>query len=191
MNRRALGPLIVLAVCAILGLNVFADGLSNGGLKAPSLAPKLSTLSVTSDAGVGGNLSVAGNLEVASAKSLCLNGSTCSAFWQFSSNLLQTNSHVYIGGGGSLNIISSVQNSSAGVPFRVDDAEGLKLTPKTLPTCTSALEWTQLPDAASGVSTSKRSKMCMCTSDGGGTPAYAWQNLATGTIGTTTTCGTE
>jgi hypothetical protein len=67
----------------------------------------------------------------------------------------------------------------------------LRVGVATLPTCAAANEWLQMGDPLSGVSTGKRSKLCLCTSDGGGTPAYVWQNLATGTLGTTTTCGSE
>lgn len=82
-------------------------------------------------------------------------------------------------------------NEAAGKPWLFDDAEGFKSTPKTLATCAAGLEWTIQADVASGVSTGKRSKLCLCTSNGAGSPVYAWQNLATGTVGTTTTCGTE
>lgn len=61
-------------------------------------------------------------------------------------------------------------------------------TPTTLPTCAAALEGLSLVDAASGGTSGSRTRRCLCTSDGGGTPAYAWQNLATATVGTTTTC---
>ena len=71
----------------------------------------------------------------------------------------------------------------------LDNTNGLILTAKTLPTCAVGLQWAMLPDAASGTATGKRSKMCLCTSNG--SSVYAWQNIATGTIGTTTTCGTE
>lgn len=79
-------------------------------------------------------------------------------------------------------------NTTATTALTVDDAEGLKVTSKTLATCASGLEWTLAADAASGVSTGARSRMCMCTSDGAGSPAYAWQNIVTANVGNTTTC---
>lgn len=88
-----------------------------------------------------------------------------------------------------LNGASYIQSSSAGVAVRINDAEGLVILPKALVTCTAALEWTEANDALSGVATGKRSKKCLCTSNGSST--YAWQNTTTGTIGTSTTCGTE
>lgn len=33
-----------------------------------------------------------------------------------------------------------------------------------------------------------RTRACLCTSDGGAPAAYAWQNMVTGTVGTSTTC---
>ena len=58
----------------------------------------------------------------------------------------------------------------------------------TLGTCDSDAEGTTALDVASGVSTGARTRLCLCTSDGAGTPAYAWQNLASATVGTATTC---
>lgn len=58
----------------------------------------------------------------------------------------------------------------------------------TLPTCSSAVEGAIRADAASGGTSGVRTRVCICTSDGGGTPAYAWQNSATATVGTSTTC---
>lgn len=58
-----------------------------------------------------------------------------------------------------------------------------------LATCSESLEGTLSRDVLSGVATGKRTKLCLCTSSGAS--VYAWQNVATGTLGTTTTCGTE
>lgn len=59
----------------------------------------------------------------------------------------------------------------------------------TLQTCTSALERTEAWDStAGGTNTGARSRKCACTSDGAASPAYAWRNAHTGTVGTTTTC---
>lgn len=59
----------------------------------------------------------------------------------------------------------------------------------SLDTCTAGIEGEVSRDVLSGVATGKRTKICVCTSDG--SSVYKWQNLATGTLGTTTTCGTE
>jgi hypothetical protein len=58
----------------------------------------------------------------------------------------------------------------------------------TLRTCASALEGLIARDSAAGGTTGNRTRVCVCTSDGAGTPAYAWVNLGSGTVGNTTTC---
>lgn len=58
----------------------------------------------------------------------------------------------------------------------------------TVPTCAAGLEGAVVVDSASGVSTGHRTRICICVSDGAGTPARAWQNIASGTVGTTTAC---
>lgn len=63
------------------------------------------------------------------------------------------------------------------------------VTRSTLATCSATIEGAVSTDVLSGLATGKRTKLCLCTSDGAS--AYKWQNLATGTLGTTTTCGTE
>jgi hypothetical protein len=59
----------------------------------------------------------------------------------------------------------------------------------TLPTCVTGLVGLQAMDgAASGAS--ERSRLCLCTHDGSGSAAgdFDWVNLASGTVGTETTC---
>jgi hypothetical protein len=75
--------------------------------------------------------------------------------------------------------------------FTFDDDGYLVTAAAALTTCASGIEGAIMRDSAAGGTTGKRTKLCLCTSDGAGSPAYAWQNLATGTIGNTTTCGTE
>lgn len=65
---------------------------------------------------------------------------------------------------------------------------GVRHVAMALGTCASALEFTVRADNTSGGTTGARSQLCVCTSDGGATPAYAWVNLASGTVGTATTC---
>jgi hypothetical protein len=72
--------------------------------------------------------------------------------------------------------------SIVGLPF-------LGLGNPTLATCAVGIEGQISRDVASGIATGKRTKLCLCTSDGSST--YKWQNIATGTLGTTTACGTE
>jgi hypothetical protein len=61
--------------------------------------------------------------------------------------------------------------------------------PEALGTCNAAKEFGLKGDSASGVSTGARSRVCLCTSDGAGTPAYEWRNIGCpNTSGTATTC---
>jgi hypothetical protein len=66
----------------------------------------------------------------------------------------------------------------------VDDT--LRLVPQALLTCAAGIEGALATVAGAG---DARTKLCMCTSDGTGTPAFAWQNVVTGALGDTTTCG--
>lgn len=54
--------------------------------------------------------------------------------------------------------------------------------------CSAGNEGKIRRDSAGGGTTGHRTKICLCTSDGAGTPAYAWQNIISGTVGTTTAC---
>jgi hypothetical protein len=79
--------------------------------------------------------------------------------------------------------------NTIGGAVKVDDAEGMNIAAKALGTCGASREGDILRDTAAGGSTTgERTRLCMCGSDGAGTPAYAWQNLVSGTTGTTTTC---
>lgn len=60
----------------------------------------------------------------------------------------------------------------------------LTLPPRDPDLCNSSMVGTIITHQPTGA----RTRACLCTSDGGGTPTYAWQNLATGTVGTSTTC---
>ncbi len=94
---------------------------------------------------------------------------------------------------GGSNLISFVDDGSgaasgAGVPA-VNDTGVLKFPFSTLPTCNSTNEGIVVLNAARGISTGVRTGLCLCTSDGAGSPVYAWMDLTTGTIGSTTLCG--
>jgi hypothetical protein len=65
----------------------------------------------------------------------------------------------------------------------------LGLLPHALSTCAAGIEGHLERDVLAGASTGKRTKLCLCTSDGAG--AYAWQNVASGTLGSSTACGAE
>lgn len=61
-----------------------------------------------------------------------------------------------------------------------------------IPTCAAGVEGAVYRN--SGGTSGARTKLCLCTSDGAGTPAYAWKNISVSggtdasTIGNTTTC---
>jgi hypothetical protein len=86
--------------------------------------------------------------------------------------------------------ISTPGNVSA---FRVTvSGQIIFSTTTALGTCGSGLEGWIYRNA--GGTSGARTKLCLCTSDGAGTPAYAWKNITTvfaseaASIGTTTTC---
>lgn len=56
-----------------------------------------------------------------------------------------------------------------------------------LPTCSSSLEGSIYRlSGTGGLSSGTRTRMCLCTSNGGG--GYDWQNVVTGVVGTSLTC---
>ncbi len=70
-------------------------------------------------------------------------------------------------------------------------AVAVGLTARTLSTCAAAKEGAiELDSTGGGTTTSKRTKPCVCTSDGAGSATYRWHNLLnpTATTGNTTTC---
>jgi len=90
---------------------------------------------------------------------------------------------------GTLNLIGSVGGSgnwSTAGSFNSDTS--LKIGATAVGTCNSGAEGVMRRDSAGGGTTGHRTKVCLCTSDGAGTPAYAWTNLGSGTVGTSTAC---
>jgi hypothetical protein len=65
----------------------------------------------------------------------------------------------------------------------------LHVVTAALGTCALAREGTEMRDNTSGGTSGDRTRICLCTSDGGGTPAYAWVNIGCpDTVGDATTC---
>lgn len=85
-------------------------------------------------------------------------------------------------------ILELYADNESTLKFEFDFNGSMKQVAATLRTCAAGTEGLITRDAAAGGSTGARTRYCLCTSDGGGSPAYAWQNLVTGTVGTTTTC---
>lgn len=61
-------------------------------------------------------------------------------------------------------------------------------TAVTLQACAAGLEGAITRDAVGGGTGGHRTRICVCTSDGAGSPGYKWQNMVSATLGTTTTC---
>lgn len=64
----------------------------------------------------------------------------------------------------------------------------LKTSGTLIGTCNSLSERQLKSDSLAGGTSGARTRLCMCTSDGAGTPAYAWVNIVSGTVGTSTAC---
>lgn len=79
--------------------------------------------------------------------------------------------------------------NNATVKWFIDEDGSHQGSFTTLKTCAAGFEGMLALDVLSGVATGKRTKLCLCSSDGAS--AYVWQNVATATLGTATTCGTE
>lgn len=91
---------------------------------------------------------------------------------------------------GNLHVRANILNDVGGVnPVEVNDADGFRLSSTAaLPTCSVSLEGTFKRDGTTGAASTARTRMCWCTSDGAASPAYAWVNSISGTVGTATTC---
>lgn len=105
---------------------------------------------------------------------------------------ISCSSALRIGAGASFNadVLYSRQGDRS---VSVEQAEGLRLAPQSIiGTCdnTAATGHAREGDMKilSGTSLSARTRVCVCSSDGGGTPAFAWLNVVTGTIGTSSAC---
>lgn len=88
----------------------------------------------------------------------------------------------------------SYWNNSTGVRFDClvhstqVTTQWLNMQTSTVPTCDSTVEGRVIRHSGTGGTSGARTRACLCTSDGAATPAYAWQNVVTGTVGTATTC---
>ncbi|QSQ14032.1 hypothetical protein [Myxococcus landrumensis] len=100
------------------------------------------------------------------------------------SGSLSLKTNLIVGAAIDLNFNAFMVNSWPDYPVVVSDADGLKVAPATtLKTCTSALEGT-LQSLTFAAGSGNTTRLCYCTSDGAASPAYHWQNVATGFIGT-------
>ena len=78
---------------------------------------------------------------------------------------------------------------TVGGSYVISQNNGYRSIPNTLISCDATKEGLMSADGASGgTNTTHRSRLCYCTSDGAASPTYAWRNMTSGTVGTTTTC---
>jgi hypothetical protein len=101
-------------------------------------------------------------------------------------------SALQIGAGASF-FADSIYSRQGDRSVSIDQAQGLRFAPQSsIGTCdnTTGSGHSREGDVKllSGAVLSARSRLCLCTSDGGGTPAYAWLNVVTGTVGTSSAC---
>lgn len=153
---------------AFLTLSSFAR-LTAGSLSL-QVGPTLTT--------VAGQLAVSATgvaLQLPAGTKLGLNGSNTGAgVISYSPGSMS-----YTAGGGSTHLFDQPV-------FIIGTSAQIGLDPVTLPTCNGGAEGRIARDVASGGSSGSRTRLCFCTNNGSGT--YNWQNLATGTVGTTTAC---
>jgi len=97
---------------------------------------------------------------------------------------------VYTFGGGIDLFNSSITDSYSGsLAVQINSSRGLRIRAQPLSastTCAVGLEGNLLVDSASGANTGHATRLCMCRSNGSNT--YAWINVVTQTVGTTTSC---
>jgi hypothetical protein len=95
-------------------------------------------------------------------------------------------------GAAILNGTTAIYNQTAGASVPIDAPFGIKISAKSLAGstgCVSTREGATVWDILSGGTTGAMTRVCRCTSDGAGTPAYTWVNTGCpNTVGTATTC---
>jgi hypothetical protein len=111
-------------------------------------------------------------------------------YMNLSLEILGTDGSFFIGAGQNMLMDAQYPRQDT-IPFEHRGTKGYRHVPvslATLGTCgtSAAPEGTEVTLSASSLSA--RTRKCICTSDGGSTPAYAWANLLTGTVGTSTAC---
>jgi hypothetical protein len=101
---------------------------------------------------------------------------------------------VVIGQGG-LSVYGGSITTTGGTPLylsgtgAVNMTTGININLTAIGTCDSTKEGdVRRMTGTGGTGTTLRTRMCICTSDGAASPAYAWMNLVSGTVGNSTTC---
>lgn len=135
----------------------------------------------------GTTVNFAGPLSVPSDTKICLNGTTCTKALSY---VIATDQMTFTG---ILRATSAINSDGSVAGTTASFSTGVRITAsQTLPTCASGNEGVTYRQ--SGGTSGARTKLCLCTSDGAGTPAYAWQNITSffaseaASVGTATTC---
>ncbi len=184
------------------GLTVVSDTLSlptAGIIRTPSLTIQDATPTTMVSIAAGGFMSVAGAYNCISTAASCVYQSSASN----SGNNLTLRSAANSSGetavwaGSTSNTTGQIDfavghNNQSTTVFTVSGlgdtttTRGFQPIRSTLATCAAAFEGQLQNDVLSGLATGARTRLCLCTS--AGASDFAWQNVVTGTVGTTTTC---
>jgi hypothetical protein len=169
------------------GLDCTSDTFTAADVTGPGFACN-SALGSCFDTGPGACNSVGTD----GSGNLVLGGTACSPTIEIggTGNITVTGTTLTIANGGlDMNNNATIVNTGANKPVWVNDTDGLYIQPyssASLGTCGTIPEGTIRTVLAAGAS---RTRVCVCTSDGAGSPAFEWRNLQDpSTAGTATTC---
>jgi hypothetical protein len=103
---------------------------------------------------------------------------------------LGTGANDYLYSDGTSILTPGAMYASGTISGASAQANSVRLTNATaLPTCNSTYErYLYVAASTGGTGTLARTRLCLCTSDGAASPAFVWQNVVSGTLGTATTC---
>lgn len=176
-----------------LQLEVFGQGVTTGVITGDSLAitgnSVLGTVTVGGQMGAAGatfsgDVAVNGWVQPTTAVFMSIRGKMANGASAIGT-VLDTSISLTTAGGKLVQVLTAGVEKSH---IDIDGSYRFAGNP-TLQTCAAGIEGKVSRDVLSGLATAKRTKLCLCTSNG--SSVYVWQNLATATLGTATTCGTE
>lgn len=127
-------------------------------------------------------MSGGGNVELTSSGALWFDSSANTYMQELNSSTVQLHANLVPQSDGS----SGLGTTSQAWGFNWGYSWGFKK--HSLDTCNSGAEGEMEQDTTAGGTSGHRTRICVCTSNGAGTPTYAWQNVVSGTVGNTTTC---
>lgn len=193
---------------AVNGGNVFAILPVSGSATCKVFQLNGETISYRSPGGGGSQCGVTQSCAASSYSSTITDGTagfTCSGYGQCVQGpsscsgfaVDSSTGYMYLGGIacapvvrlGDTILLQQGQISVAGQLNMNGAAARIRMDRAALLACgVDVTEGTTMIDGTSGGTTTHRTRECLCTSDGGPTPVYAWQNKLSGSIGTATTC---